>query len=468
MTDYKLLVDGELVDGAGSLDVINPATGEVLASCPRADEAILNRAVAAAGKAFPAWAALDHAARSAKVLALADALEAKKAEFARLLVQEQGKPLQLAEYEMWQSIEMLRTIAAMELPIEVLRETSEVRIVEQRTPLGVVAAITPWNFPMFLLMVKVAPALTAGNCLVIKPAPTTPLTTLRFGELCRDILPAGVVNVIVDQNELGGLLTAHPDIAKVAFTGSTATGRKVMASAAATLKRLTLELGGNDAALVLDDADPQQVAAALFQGAMINSGQVCLAVKRAYVPDALYDDVCEALAGIAGAAVVDDGLAQGAQLGPLQNKAQYDKVLSLIDSAREEGTIIAGGGAIDRPGYFIAPTIVRDVADNARIVREEQFGPVLPVLRYADIDDAIARVNDSEYGLAASIWGSDLDHAFAIAQRIEAGTVWINKVIDLPLDMPFRGAKQSGIGVEFGREGLKEFTQAKVINMALA
>jgi acyl-CoA reductase-like NAD-dependent aldehyde dehydrogenase len=354
----------------------------------------------------------------------------------------------------------------MDLSDKVLKEAENVRIVQQRAPLGVVAAITPWNLPIILLMSKFAPALLAGNTMVIKPAPTTPLTTLRFGAICAQVLPPGVVNVIADLNDLGGVLTGHPDVAKVAFTGSTATGRKVMASAAATIKRVTLELGGNDAAIVLDDVAVKEVAPKIFAGAMGNSGQVCLAIKRVYAPDSIYDELCAELARLAEAAVVGDGLDEKTEFGPLQNKAQYERVQGFVEDARAHGKIIAGGGSRSGPGYFVRPTIVRDIPDDARLVREEQFGPVLPVLRYTDLDDAIARANDSEYGLGATVWGKDLERAYEVASRIDSGTVWVNKHLELRPDVPFSGAKQSGHGTELGREGLEEFTQARIINMA--
>ena len=466
MKQFRLLIGGELVGGASEIEVINPATGDVLTRCPRADEGLLNAAVAAAKAAFGAWSKSAPAERSSRVLALADALEARSAEFAQLMTQEQGKPLFLANSEVAQSVAILRTFAGMVLEVETLRDNDQARIVQQRTPLGVVAAITPWNFPLILLMAKLAPALVAGNCVVVKPAPTTPLTTLLLGELCAELLPPGVVNIIVDQNDLGSLLTRHPGIAKVAFTGSTPTGRRVMESAAPSLKRLTLELGGNDAAIILEDAPVKAVAAQIFRNAMVNSGQVCVAIKRAYVHHSLYDELCEELARLADAAVVDDGLIPGVLFGPLQNQAQFDRVNDLIEDCHRTGKVIAGGLAVDRPGYFIRPTIVRDVTDDARIVREEQFGPVLPVLRFADVDDVVARVNDCEFGLGASVWGADVEQAYEIALRLDAGTVWINKHLELQFDVPFRGAKQSGIGVEFGLEGLKEYTQAKVISIA--
>jgi acyl-CoA reductase-like NAD-dependent aldehyde dehydrogenase len=313
---------------------------------------------------------------------------------------------------------------------------------------------------------KVPAALLSGNTIVLKPAATTPLSTLRLAELIKDILPAGVLNVIADANDLGGELTAHPDVRKVSFTGSTATGSKVMAGAAAMLKRITLELGGNDAGIVLPDVDPKTAAPKIFQGAFQNSGQVCIAMKRLYVHESIYDAMCEELAALADAAVVGDGLEQGTQLGPLQNKMQYEKVKDLIEDARQHGNIIAGGTTPDRPGYFIRPTIVRDISDGSRLVDEEQFGPVLPVIKFSDPEDALSRANASNYGLGGSIWATDLDRAYSLAERMESGTVWINKHAELAPNIPFGGAKQSGLGVELGEEGLLEFTQLQVINMA--
>ena len=464
--EYLLLINGELRPGAASLGVINPATGKLLARCARADQAQLEAAIAAAKAAFPAWSNTTIQMRRQALLKVADTLESRIPEFAKLLTQEQGKPLVHATGEIAGSVAMIRAIAAMDLPDTVLRDNERERIVLKHAALGVVAAITPWNFPMGLLMMKMAPALLAGNTMVAKPAPTTPLTTLLFGELCSSLLPRGVFNVIVDQNDLGGALTQHPDIAKVAFTGSTATGRKVMASVAGTIKRLTLELGGNDAAIVLDDVNVKEVAAKVFHGAMVNSGQVCLAIKRVYVPEALYDAMCDELARLAKAAVVGDGMDPATEYGPLQNKVQFEKVKEFLADAQAHGRVIAGGSALDRDGYFIAPTIVRDIPENARLVQEEQFGPVLPVLKYSDLDDAIARANNSEYGLGGTVWGADTARAYEVAQRISSGTVWVNKHLDLPPDIPFGGAKQSGFGTEMGEEGLKEFTQARVINLA--
>lgn len=466
-TPYRLLIDGELVEGDRGIDVIDPATAEPFATSPCASADQLHRAVEAANRAFPGWAATAIGDRQRLVGDLADRIEANLDRIATLLVREQGKPMPLAQMEVRGAAAILRIFAAMTPEDRLLRDNENVRIIETRAPLGAVAAITPWNFPVSLLALKLAPALVAGNSLVVKPAPTTPLTTCLLGELCVDIFPRGVINIIVDNNDLGGQLTGHPDIAKISFTGSTATGRKIMASAASTIKRITLELGGNDAAIILDDVDPKEIAPKIFFSAMANAGQICIAIKRVYVPAALHDEICSELARLADAAVVGSGLEAGVEVGPVQNRAQFDRVMDLIASAQTEGNVIAGGRAENGPGYFIRPTIVRDLSDDARIVREEQFGPILPVLRYDDIEDAIARANASEFGLGASVWSNDGERALAVAKRLEAGTVWINKHLDLSFDLPFRGAKQSGLGTEGGIEGLEEFTQAKVINMTV-
>lgn len=462
--EFKLLIGGRPVGGASTFDVINPATGKTFARCPKADLAQLNDAVAAARNAFPGWSALSVDGRANLVECLAAGLEERAAEFASLLTTEQGKPLDQAMGEVIGCTYVLRAFCGMRIEPKTLRNDAGNKVIEHRTPLGVVAAITPWNFPLVLLMNKLGPALVTGNTMVVKPAPTTPLTTLLFGELCRDILPAGVVNIICDQNDLGTELTGHPDVAKIAFTGSTATGKKVMASAAAMVKRVTLELGGNDAAIVLDDVDPKVVARKIYDGAMTNAGQICVAIKRAYVPSGIYDAFCEEIARIADEAIVDDGTKQGTTIGPVQNKMQFDKVCALVEDAKQRGRVIAGGTPLDREGYFIPPTIVRDLPDDAPLVREEQFGPVLPVLKYEEIDEVVERANDSEFGLGGTVWGKDMARAVEVARRIDTGTVWVNQYLAIDPNIPFRGSKQSGFGGELGEAGLEEYTQAHIIS----
>lgn len=468
MPESRLLIDGKFVPGAESMDVINPATEQSFAQAPVASRAQLEEAVAAAKRAFPAWSAKPVRERAALLAALSAALQERADEFARLLTSEQGKPLDHARMEIKISGHVLHAFSEMDIKPRTLRDTERARIIEVRSALGVVAAITPWNFPVILLIHKLAPALLAGNTLVLKPAPTTPLTTLLFGTICQQILPPGVVNVICDRNDLGAILTAHPDVAKIAFTGSTATGKKVMAAAATSVKRVTLELGGNDAAIVLDDVDPLEVSAKIYRGAMANAGQMCGAIKRAYVPSSMYEAVCAELGRLAKAAVVGNGMEPGVQIGPIQNRMQYEKLKDLLADARKTGTVIAGGDALDRVGYFIAPTIVRDIQDDARLVREEQFGPVLPVMKYDDIDDVIARANDSEYGLCGTVWGKDVDRAIDVAKRIQSGTVWVNQHMAIDPAIPFRGAKQSGLGGELGEEGLNEYTQPTIVSAVLA
>ena len=399
MSAYKLLINGEMVDGDLTMDVVNPATEEKLADCPRASESQLNAAVAAAKAAFPRWSKTAIDERKAVVLKIADVVEANAAELAQLLTKEQGKPLEDATTEVYGMAAFCRYFTSLDLPVEVLEDSEGRRVEVHRNPLGVVGAIVPWNFPLILMAFKLPPALIAGNTLVIKPAPTTPLSTLRIAELIQDVAPAGVINFITDANDLGAPMTAHPDVRKISFTGSTETGAKVMAGAAGLLKRITLELGGNDAGIVLDDVNPKEAAQKLFDSAFQNSGQVCIAMKRLYVHENIYDEVCDELASIANDTIIGDGLEQGTKLGPLNKKMQYDKVKALIEDAKKEGNVIAGGEFPDKPGYFIRPTIVRDIKEGSRLVDEEQFGPVLPVMSFADESEAIERANASAWGL---------------------------------------------------------------------
>jgi acyl-CoA reductase-like NAD-dependent aldehyde dehydrogenase len=301
MTAQKLLINGQLEAGDLVMDVINPATGEAFAQCPRASKGQLDRAVAAAKAAFPAWSKTPIAERKQALLAIADVIQNNAAELARLLTQEQGKPIGDATGEVYGAAAFFRYFTALDLPVKVLDDSEGRKVEAHRRPLGVIGAIVPWNFPLILMAFKVPAALLAGNTIVLKPAATTPLSTLRLAELIKDLLPAGVLNVIADANDLGGELTAHPDVRKVSFTGSTATGSKVMAGAAAMLKRITLELGGNDAGIVLDDVDPKTAAPKIFQGAFQNSGQVCIAMKRLYVHESIYDAMCDELASLAEA-----------------------------------------------------------------------------------------------------------------------------------------------------------------------
>ena len=416
--------------------------------------------------AFDRWSLLPISERQARVLELADRMTAERERLARLLSQEQGKPLAEATAEVDFTPAYLRHFAGLELPVEVLQDDAAGRAEVHRRPLGVVAGITPWNFPVLLAAMKMGPALVAGNTFILKPAPTTPLTSLVLGELCADLFPAGVVSVLADANDIGPVLTAHPDIAKVSFTGSTETGRRVMESAADSIKRLTLELGGCDPAIVLEDADVKSAAAGILGAALLCSGQVCIAPKRIYVHDAIYEDFCGEIAERARDVVVGPGLEEGTNMGPLQNAAQFEKVKDYLEDARENGKIIAGGSALDREGFFIEPTVVRDVSDGTRIVDEEQFGPIIPVVRFSDEADALARANRSSYGLGGSVWSKDTARAAALAGRLECGYAWVNQHAVFGPHLPHCGAKHSGMGVESSDTALLEYTQVQVVNVA--
>ena len=466
MSQYQMLVNGKLIDGANVIDVINPANEQVIAQSPVASEAQLDSAVIAATSALKGWRSKALEERANCVRALAACLETNADELAKLLSREQGKPLAQARDEVAFSqafANHLADIAAT--PVEVILENETQRVEVHRKPLGVVAGICPWNFPLLIAVYKIAPALVTGNTVIIKPAPTTPLTTLKLGELAKNIFPPGVFNILTDDNSLGPAITAHPGIAKVSFTGSTAVGKHIMASAAGTLKRLTLELGGNDAAIVLDDVKPKEAAAGIFGAAFLNSGQVCIALKRLYVHASIYDELCDEIAALANAAVVGDGLATTTQYGPVQNRIQFDKVCDYVADARANGRIIAGGDIPDQPGFFVPLTVVRDIEDGSRVVDEEPFGPVLPIIRYTDLDEVIGRANNSAFGLGGSVWSSDLERAQQVAHQIDSGTVWINQHCAFGPNIPFPPAKESGIGVEFSREGLLEFTAMQVINI---
>lgn len=465
MADYKLLIGGNLVDGDMTMQVINPAIGVPFCTVPRASAAQADAAIAAAKAAVPGWSAVPWAERQASLIALADAIAARKDDLARALTMEQGKPLAEAIGELGMTDAYLRHYATLELPDRVIQDDAAGYIAVKHRPLGVVVGIIAWNFPLLVACWKIGPAVLAGNAIVLKPAPTTPVCALILGGICREVFPAGVVNIITDANDLGPHLTVHPDVAKVGFTGSTATGKRIAASGADTLKRVTLELGGNDPAIVLEDVDVRETAQAIFGNAFFNNGQVCLAVKRAYVHADIYDAMCGELARLAEAAVVDDGLQQGTQIGPIQNAMQFEKVKGFLEAARADGTIVAGGEVMERAGYFIRPTIVRDVSDGDRIVDEEQFGPILPIIKFDDVEDVIARANASDYGLGGSVWSKDVGKAADIASRIESGQVWVNQHIAIGPHIPMAGFKSSGLGVEQSVEGLAEYTQTQVVNI---
>jgi len=464
MSDFVMTIAGEAAPTEATFDVVNPATGQPFAQAPDCTRQQLDAAFDAAAKAARDWKA-DGAARRAVLLRAAEALQGSMAELAPILTSEQGKPLADANVEVIASAIWCQYYANLEVPAHIIQDDDSAHVELARRPLGVVAAITPWNFPLALAFWKIAPALLAGNTLVLKPSPFTPLTTLRVGEMLRDVFPPGVVNIVSGGEELGAWMTSHPVPRKISFTGSVETGKKVAMSAAPDLKRVTLELGGNDPAIVLDDADPASVAEAIFAGAFNNNGQVCSAIKRVYVPENLYDDVVEGLAAQAKAVKVGEGTEEGVKLGPINNAPQFARVKELVADAVSHGaTAVTGGQAMDRPGCFFEPTILSGMSDGTRIVDEEQFGPALPVLSYRDLGDAVDRANATHFGLSGSVWGSDADRAAAVAAQLECGTAWVNTHLALAPQQPFGGFKWSGIGVENGPWGLAEFTEIQVVH----
>ncbi len=464
-----MTIAGDSVGADEYTEVRNPSTGEVVGLAPQASEAQLEEAVTTAARAFASWRHTDDATRSGACNAMAGVLTEHLGELAELLSREQGKPMQGlgADFELQGCIGWTGYTAGQSLPVKVLEDSGERRVEMRREPVGVVGSITPWNWPLMIAIWHIVPAIRTGNTVVIKPSPFTPLSTLRMVELLNTVLPPGVLNVVSGGDALGAQLSQHPDIAKIVFTGSIPTGKKVMASAADTLKTLTLELGGNDPAIILPDADPAQISEGLYWGAMINSGQTCGAIKRLYVHDDIYDQICDALVAFNANIPMGDGLAEGSLLGPVQNERQYRKVIELVEDAKAHGArILCGGEAADGPGYFYPVTFVADIEDGTRLVDEEQFGPVLPIIRYSDVDDAVSRANGTDFGLDASVWGKDSEQTAAVASQLEAGTVFINKHADIAPHVPFGGIKCSGIGVEFGEEGLEAYTRIKIINAA--
>ncbi|RJF92538.1 aldehyde dehydrogenase family protein [Noviherbaspirillum saxi] len=462
---YAMTIDGQRVFATEVATAINPATETPICDYPLGTRKQLDAAVESSHRAFLGWRVTDLRERQQMVSKLGDVIEHNYEAFIRLLITEQGKGRAAAEWEIGGSIHWLREIAKQSLQEEVVEDKDGNRIITRYTPIGVIGAITPWNFPLLLAVWKIAPALVAGNTMVVKPSPYTPLCTLWFGELAQSVLPPGVLNVVSGGNELGQWMTEHPDIGKIAFTGSTDTGKKVMQSASINLKRVTLELGGNDPAIVLPDVDPKKIAKDLFWASFANSSQFCVACKRLYIHEDVYDDVARELVAYAKTVKVGNGIDVGVELGPLQNKMQYEKVCNLLQDCKDRGLKFLLGGEVSHgtPGYFIPVTLIDNPPEDSRCVVEEAFGPVLPLLKYRDIDEVVARANATIYGLAASVWGQDTVKAEKIAQRIEAGTVWINQIHTFAPNIAFGGHKQSGVGIENSLHGLAEYANTQTM-----
>ena len=473
-TTFHCTIDGRQVAGAlPPIDVVNPATGKVFAQSPSTSSAQLDACALAAKRALPGWAALGEAKRKQLMADVADRLGSPEVFLAlgKVLQLEQGKPLRHAVGEVLGCVAWIQGTNRLEIPKpSVLEETKRMRVEQHLRPVGVVAAICPWNFPVLLAMWKIAPAMVAGCTMVLKPSPHTPLATCLLGKVLNDVLPPGVFNVVAGGNDLGRWMVDHTIFDKVSFTGSVATGKAIQKSAAGTLKRLTLELGGNDAAIVLRGTDAASIAADVFEGAFGNSGQVCSAIKRLYVHEDDHDALVAALVAQASQTRFGDGSDASTTHGPLNNAMQLEIVKALVDDAVKNGAKVETGGRQIGPasGYLYAPTIISGVDARFRIVQEEQFGPALPVIKYKSLADAVAQANDSNVGLGGSVWGHDTAAAAAIAAQLESGSAWVNQHKVMTPATPFGGFKQSGIGRENGLDGLLNYLEPQVLNVAKA
>ncbi|KAF4839347.1 putative aldehyde dehydrogenase FUS7 [Colletotrichum siamense] len=463
-TKFYNVINGKLETTPKTRHGLNPSTLEPLAEVPLSTAEDVDRAVQAARAAQETWAETPYEERKKAVAKLGDLMEENLNEFAVMLSKEQGKPIGFAQFEISEAIKHFRGVPTLPFPEEVVSDDPDRRVITRYVPLGVAVGIVPWNFPILLAVGKICPALITGNAFILKPSPFTPYCDLKIVELAQQVFPPGVFQALSGDDNLGPWLTSHPGVDKVSFTGSTATGKRVMESCAKTLKRVTLELGGNDAAIVLPDVDIKAVAPKIVTLALYNSGQVCIAIKRIYIHESIYDELLTEMANVVNSFPVGDGQQEGTMLGPVQNQMQFERVKDLLKDIEEQKHKLAAGStapASNGKGYFITPTMVDNPPDNSRIVVEEPFGPVFPVLKWSDEKEVIQRANNTDMGLGASVWSKDLEKAQAIAKKLKAGNVWINTHLELQYDAPFGGHKQSGIGYEYGAGGLKAYCNAQ-------
>jgi len=465
-TGFYNVIDGAKTSTDEQISVINPSTGEALATVPDIGQDLLNNAVIAAREAFPGWSALQFSERKAILSNALRTIEEHVEELSVLLTAEQGRPLAQAR---WEIDFLTKGFGAAYMHMELPNKEQDVpnigHVTKRHAPVGVVGAISPWNLPVLLSFAKAFPALLAGNSVVLKPSPFTPLTVLRISDYIRELFPHGVLNVVTGGDNLGPWMTSHPGIDLITFTGSTETGKKVVKSAAPTLKHVSLELGGNDPGIVLSDADPQQIARALFDSMFRLSGQGCICLKRLYIHESIYIAVTDALIAIASATVTGDGFNPETDLGPVQNRPQYTRLQFLMEEIDRSGAPILYRGDVPTrtKGFFIPVTLLDNPPDDATFVTQEVFGPIRSVFKYKDLDEAIRRANNTSYGLGASVWGTDPEKLHRVALQLEAGTVWINQhAVRNPM-VPASAYKRSGLGVEFGQEGLEAYCQLQVI-----
>lgn len=471
MKHYPMIINGHAIDSHDRLSIVNPATNEVFATCAKASDHHVDTAVHAAKMAFTNWSIRPDEERKALIHELGALIEEHKDELIELVVSETGKPvvglggvgatMEVMGASIWSHV-----TADINLPDEVIQDDDTAYVAVTRKPLGVVASVTPWNWPLLIAIWHLVAAIRAGNTVVIKPSELTPLTTARFVQLANSVLPPGVLNIVMGAGDIGQRLTSAPAVKKVIFTGSTATGKRIMAAASSSLKRLVLELGGNDAAIVLPGSDLDRIASDIFAAAFHNNGQTCACLKRLYVHESQYGALCERLVAIAKGLKIGNGLDPDMELGPIQNEAQRTIVENLVAAAtREGGQILCGGKRIEGPGYFYEPTLVAGLTNGCELVDQEQFGPVLPIISYPSLKEAIKLANDSPNGLGGSVWGEDLTQAEEVGRHLECGTVWINGHGGVQPDAPFGGVKESGFGVEFGRYGLEECTSIQTVKI---
>lgn len=471
MNDYSLTINGKAVSAANTFEVKNPATDELLGHAPIATEAQVNEAVAAARAAQPAWAAKSAEERKAILMEVAQILTDNTEYLAKWITQEQGKPMAGpgSMFEMQACVGWTQVPASLDLPVEVVFEDETRRDELHRKPIGVIGAIAPWNWPLMIAIWQIIPSLRAGNTVVLKPSEYTTIGTLEMIRLMNTVLPAGVLNSVAGDGKVGAMLVEHQDIDKIMFTGSASTAKKIIEASGGNMARLTLECGGNDAAIVMPGTEMTSKAGDLFWGSFINMGQTCACAKRLYVQEDDYEAVVGALDAVASQMPMGNGMEEGIVLGPIQNQMQFNKVNELVEDAKANGgTIIRGGSPMEGAGYFYPITLVGDVDNGHRIVDEEQFGPVLPIIKYKTLEDAIQKANDTTTGLGGSVWGDDLAAAAKVAAQIQTGTVWINQHGAIHPMVPFGGVKESGYGVEFGVEGLKAVTVPQIISIKKA
>lgn len=463
-----LIINGQQIQGQGlSFAVINPANESVIAEVASASAGQVNDAVHTALQAFKAWKNVsDDAVKQAFAKIAAD-IRAEKDEIAQLITLEQGKTIGMAQFEVDAGASWIDYLSGLEIPVETIQEPNGKTIKVYNRPLGVVASVTPWNWPFMIAVWHIFPALKTKNCVINKPSEYTPLSTIKLVEIINRHVPAGVCSIILGKGEVGQALTEHTDVAKVTFTGSTRTGQSILSHSVSSLKSVVLELGGNDAGIVLADADVERAAQGIFASAFLNAGQTCAALKRLYVHESVYEALTEKLVQIANAQVMGDGANPEVTFGPVQNKMQYDKVSSLIaDAIARGGQVLTASKALPDHGYFIAPALIADVQEGIALVDEEQFGPVLPIIKFNAVDEVLERSNNTQFGLGGSIWSTDLAKAEQIASQMETGTVWINSHSDLSPAAPFGGWKLSGLGYSFGLEGLLLFTHKQAVHIS--